>query len=129
MRILLSIKPEFAEKILDGKKAYEFRRVIPKSREVTVVVIYASSPMQKVIGEFKIKNILSTGLSDLWNLTSLRAGIDKDYYDSYFEGKNNGHAFEVLSPKRYKRYLSLSDLNIRNAPQSFVYLDKQAEAI
>ena len=28
MKILLSIKPEFAERIFDGSKKYEFRKVI-----------------------------------------------------------------------------------------------------
>ena len=54
MRVLLSIKPEFALKIFDGSKRYEYRRSIFKRGGVTKIVVYASDPIQKVIGEFKI---------------------------------------------------------------------------
>jgi hypothetical protein len=52
--VLLSIKPEFVEKIFSGLKKYEFRRVIFKSKSVSRVVIYASSPVQRVVGEFAV---------------------------------------------------------------------------
>jgi predicted transcriptional regulator len=42
MRVLLSIKPEFAFKILMVKK-YEFRKVVFKNPKVKTVVVYASS--------------------------------------------------------------------------------------
>ena len=54
MRVLLSIKPEFAELIFKGTKKFEFRKSIFKNSEIKTVVVYASSPMQKVIGEFEI---------------------------------------------------------------------------
>ena len=34
MKVLLSIKPEFAEKIFDGTKLYEFRRSIFKNKNI-----------------------------------------------------------------------------------------------
>lgn len=58
MKVLLSIKPEFAFKIFDGTKHFEFRKVIFKNPNVNIVVVYASSPVQQVIGEFEIETIL-----------------------------------------------------------------------
>ena len=55
MKVLLSIKPEFADKIFNGTKKYEYRRSIFKKKEVKTVVVYASSPIQKIIGEFEEK--------------------------------------------------------------------------
>jgi len=54
MKVLLSIKPKYAEMILSGEKKYEFRRAIFKKPGISKVVIYASSPVSKVIGEFEI---------------------------------------------------------------------------
>lgn len=122
MKILLSIKPEYAEKILLGHKKYEFRRTIFKLPSVTKVVIYASSPVQKVIGEFEIDHVLTLKLGELWKRTKLDSGIDKEFYDSYFAGKEIGHAIKVRKVKRYTSYLDLEDLNVRQAPQSFIYL-------
>ena len=90
MKVLLSIKPKYAELILDGEKKYEFRRAIFKNPSVKKVVIYASSPISKVIGEFEIDDILSLKLSELWKHTMEYSGIDKDFYDSYFSGKDIG---------------------------------------
>jgi predicted transcriptional regulator len=122
MKVLLSIKPKYAELILDGEKKYEFRRAIFKNPSVKKVVIYASSPISKVIGEFEIDDILSLKLSELWKHTMEYSGIDKDFYDSYFSGKDIGHAIKVKSVKRYAKHKELSEFNINYAPQSFAYL-------
>ena len=56
MKILLSIKPEFVEKIISGEKKFEFRKSLPKRDGITTVVVYSTMPVGKVIGEFKVKN-------------------------------------------------------------------------
>ncbi|MDD8572078.1 ASCH domain-containing protein, partial [Escherichia coli] len=50
MKVLLSIKPEYAESILSGKKKYEFRKNIFRNKNVDTIVIYATMPVGKVIG-------------------------------------------------------------------------------
>ena len=45
-RMLLSIKPEYVNKIISGKKKYEFRKF--HCREgIDTIVIYATAPMKK----------------------------------------------------------------------------------
>jgi len=122
MKVLLSIKPKYAELILEGEKKYEFRRAIFKNPSVKKVVIYASSPISKVVGEFEIEDILSLKLSELWKHTMEHSGIDKDFYDSYFSGKDIGHAIKVKSVKRYKKHKELKEFDINYAPQSFAYI-------
>lgn len=122
MNVLLSIKPEYAEKILNGCKKYEFRRILFKNPMVKKVVIYASSPIQKVIGEFDVECILSLEPEKLWEKTEKYSGVNKEFYDSYFEGKDIGHAIKVKNTRRYRKRLELSDYNIKYAPQSFVYI-------
>ena len=122
MKVLLSIKPKYAELILEGEKKYEFRRAIFKNPSVKKVVIYASSPISKVVGEFEIEDILSLKLSELWAHTMEHSGIDKDFYDTYFSGKDIGHAIKVKSVKRYKKHKELKDFDINYAPQSFAYI-------
>lgn len=123
MSVLLSIKPKYADLIFSGEKHYEFRRSIFKTRPVKRVVVYASSPISKVIGEFEIDNILSLNLIDLWDETMKYAGIDKSFYDDYFDGKESGYAIKVKSYKKYKKHKELQDFNIKQAPQSFAYID------
>jgi len=122
MKVLLSIKPKYADMILAGKKKYEFRRAIFKCPSVKKVVIYASSPVSKIIGEFEIDDILSLSIAELWLHTMKYSGIDKEYYDSYFYGKDIGHAIKVKSVKRYSKQKELREFNIKRAPQSFAYI-------
>src|SRR5215203_6335684 len=102
MKVLLSIKPEFAQKIFDGTKKYEFRRSIFKNPDIKTIVVYASSPVQKVIGEFEIEEIINTDLEDLWSQTEKHSGISKDYFLKYFSGKQNGFAIQIKNTKKYK---------------------------
>ena len=122
-KILLSIKPEFADLIFSKKKQYEFRRVIFKSPDVRRVVVYSSHPVKKVVGEFEIEDVVSKCVNALWRETSKYAGIGKSCYESYFTGKKIGHAIKIKSVRKYKRPQCLeSKYGIKHPPQSFIYL-------
>jgi len=122
MKVLLSIKPEFAEKIFSGEKRFEFRRAIFKKQDVKKVVVYASAPVSKVIGEFEIGNVLTADLLDLWEKTKKYAGITKEYFFEYFQGRESGYAIQV---KRTNKYLTPHCIKSRfgvKPPQSFLYV-------
>jgi predicted transcriptional regulator len=121
--VLLSIKPRFAEAILDGRKCFEFRRALFRNRDIESVLIYASSPVCRVIGEFKIEHILEMSPEALWAVTHLGSGIEKSYFFDYFVGRNTAYALKVKSAVRYKQPLRLIEhLGMERPPQSFCYL-------
>ena len=122
MKVLLSIKPEYAYKIFDGTKKFEFRKVIFKNPKIRTVVVYASSPVQQVIGEFEIEDILSYNPQEIWRKTKRYSGITEDFFYQYFADREIAHAIKIKSTKRYKRPLSIrEDFNVV-PPQSYVYL-------
>ena len=124
MRDLLSVKPHFAEAILAGVKTFEFRRALFRRSDVETVVLYASSPTCKVVGEFTIDEVLSLSLDALWRSTRSGGAIEREYFDQYFEGLSAGYALKVKQARRYRFPLCLrKDLGIRHPPQSFCYLD------
>lgn len=123
MKVLLSIKPQYAHSILDGTKKYEFRRRVHIDPRVHTVVIYATMPVGKVIGEFSIKDIHSDHPDTLWEITKDFSGITKSFFLEYFTGREVGHAIEVKKVKKYRKPRELSDfLPSGVAPQSFAYL-------
>lgn len=124
MKVLLSIKPEFAEKIFDGSKRFEFRRNVFKNQNVNTIVVYASSPVSKVIGEFEIERIIQKELDELWQETKDYSGISKEFYDQYFMGKDEGFAIKVKRTIRYKKARNLKEEYGMTPPQSFAYLGK-----
>lgn len=121
--VLLSIKPEFVEKIFSGLKRYEFRRVIFKSKNVSKVVVYASHPVQRVVGEFEVGGILALDQEQLWRRTKQYSGIAKAYFDDYFGDKETAYAIKIKKATRYDRPLALKHLcPSARPPQSFMYL-------
>jgi len=122
MKVLLSIKPEFALKIFDGSKKYEYRRVIFRRRDVKTVVVYASDPIKKVIGEFEIGEILHEEPQALWLKTGDKAGITKKRFLDYFENMGKGYAIKVKEARIYDSPVPLTELMLLSPPQSFMYL-------
>ena len=122
MKVLLSIKPEYVEKIFSGIKKYEYRRSIFKNKNVDTIIIYSTFPVKKIVGEFKIKKIVKDLPEKLWELAPENTGIDKEKFMQYFYDKKEGYAIEIGEIKRYKTPKLLEELSIKKAPQSFLYL-------
>lgn len=121
MKVVLSIKPQFANKIFDGTKKFEFRKAIFKNQNVTSVLVYASSPVQKVIGEFEIGEIFNLDLKELWDKTKEHSGITEDYFYEYFENREQGFAIQIKNKRRFTNPKCLkTDYNL-TPPQSFAY--------
>lgn len=121
-KILLSIKPKYVERILEGTKKVEYRRVIPKCKDITHIIIYASAPICRVVAEVSISNILSDRPSILWEKTFEVGGISKDEYCSYFINREIAHAFIIGDIKIFAPYRKLIDYGIKTPPQNFVYI-------
>lgn len=122
MKVLLSIKPEFADLIFQGVKKFEFRRSIFKNSAIKTIVVYASSPTQKVIGEFDIEVILNDSLESLWQQTKEHAGIEENYFYEYFSEKEKGYAIKIKKARKYRKPLCLKEDYQLHPPQSFLYL-------
>ncbi len=97
MNVLLSIKPKYVEKILNGNKKYELRKVIFKCREkLEMVYIYSSSPVKKIVGAFVIENIIEDHPEVLWAQFKEFSGInnEKEFFN-YFGANKKGFAIEI----------------------------------
>lgn len=126
MKVLLSIKPEYAEKILQGVKRYEFRKSIFKNPNVKTVVLYATMPLGKVVGEFDFDEVLSDSPSAIWSETREFSGITKSFFNSYFHGRDTAHAIKVGAVRRYAVPFALEKIVPSGAaPQSYRYLDEE----
>lgn len=117
---LLSIHPRFSQAIIAGTKTVEIRRVIPK-RDVRRLVIYETKPTMAVVAECDC--YLITGTPErLWLDCRGEMGIIGKEFWSYMEGCENACAAVILRVRK-PRFTSLADYGVRQAPQSWVYLD------
>lgn len=121
MKALLSIKPEFALQIFSGQKKFEYRRKIFK-KTVDSVIVYATSPMKLVIGEFFIDDILFEEVDKLWERTKTFSGISKEYYYKYFENLDRGYAIKIGNVNYFEVSFSITEKYGIIAPQCFAYV-------
>lgn len=119
-KILISIKPEYAKRILSGEKMYEYRKRVPA--DVKTVVIYATAPVKKIVGEFSVDNVLSMAPEELWNRTHLQSGITQEKFFRYFHGVSIAHALSIKEVIEYESPFDLSEVKIKRAPQSWQYI-------
>lgn len=120
--ILLPIKPEYAKKIVNKTKIYEYRKSKCK-KNVDKIVIYCTFPVKKIIAEVEVKSIISNTPIKLWNDTKEFSGISKSKYIKYFENKDTAFAYELGNVILYDIPKTLNDIGINYYPQSYVYLD------
>ena len=119
--ILMSIKPEYVDKIFSGEKKYEYRKRLCKEK-IDTIIVYSSSPIQKVVGELKIKQVLYDKKNVIWNKTNKYGGITKIKYDNYYENCGYVVAYEIEKAVLYNKPKDLKDYNLKAAPQSYVYI-------
>ncbi len=122
--ILLSIKPEFVNLIMCGQKKYEFRKK-PCKQNVDKIIIYSTNPIMKVVGEAHVETVLIDKPENIWNITKEESGIERDFFDEYYRGRDQAVAYKLEHIVRYPEPKSLADYGISTAPQSFCYLGPQ----
>ncbi len=123
MRVLLSIKPEYANKIFSGEKKFEFRKRVFKNLEVQTVVVYSTMPVGRIIGEFSIKHIHQDSPESIWDKTKRFSGVDESFFNEYYNGRDLAFAIEVDKPVLYKEPINPKEEYANfTAPQSFMYL-------
>ncbi len=121
IKILISINPEYVEKIISGEKKYEYRTKVAK-RDVDKIIIYETTPVKKVVAEAEILDVLIMKPNELWEQTKAQAGTTKSFFMSYFKGRDVAYAYKLGKVRVYRRPMELSAFGLKSAPQSFVYL-------
>ena len=120
--ILLPIKPEYVNGIINKTKLYEYRKHKCK-RNVDKIVIYSTSPVGKIIAEVEVRETISNSPNKLWQQTKEYSGISKSKYMEYYKNKDVAFAYKLGKVLVYDKPKTLKDLGINYYPQSYVYLD------
>ena len=124
MKAIISIKPEYVTKILNGEKRFEFRRKVFKRADVDTLVVYASAPVQRVVAEVRIAEILTSTPQELWERTHKHGGIGKVQYMNYFHDTDTAHAIALGAVNEFPEPMRLSDYApmLTRPPQSYAYM-------
>jgi predicted transcriptional regulator len=127
---LISLKEEFFDRIIDGTKPYEFRRVFASSLDEPFIgVIYVSSPIQAIKGVVYFDKPIRRTSQELLELARESGYPFIEGVREYFKGKDTGYALPVKWSKLFKQAISLRDIKKIypgfRPPQSFYCLENQ----
>lgn len=109
------------EKILQGKKKFEYRKRLAKE-DVSYIYVYSTAPSMKVVASVHIEGYLSDSPTALWEKTKAAAGISRAKFRDYFRGCKTAYAYKLGKVEVFESPKNLSDFGVAVAPQSFVYI-------
>ena len=125
--LLLSIRPTFADQILDGSKTVEFRRRHPRQIQLgTRMLIYASSPVRALIGTAVVVDVVEGSPEEVWDEYQTVGGIEYEQFNAYYEECDRAIVIRLSKPVRLKKAIPLDDLRSKwpgfHPPQQFAYM-------
>jgi len=126
--LVVSIKPEFAQKIFNGEKSIELRKSAPHVSPGDTMVVYCTDPVKAVIGICEVKEILKMNPGQLWRNHNGALGIDKKRFEAYFSNVATAVGIVLASAVRLDVEIPLATIkeNIPSfqPPQTFRYYKK-----
>jgi predicted transcriptional regulator len=124
--LLISVKPQYAEAILDGTKTVELRRTRPSLPDGSLVLLYSSTPTRAVVGWAQLMRVQAGSPEDIWQAIGDAAAIDQATFDAYFHGAEAAYALELDEVVEATRPVPLSVIRSIGVqpPQSWRYLPR-----
>ena len=129
--LLISVKPQYAKKIFEGKKTIELRKSAPRNaKEGSYMLIYVTSPVKELWGICKIDSIIKDEPCMLWKDFGDKTGITKKEFSEYYKGRANAYGInlkEIISFNNSSINLdSLKDMIPGfMPPQTYRYIKKE----
>ena len=131
--VVVSIRPNYAKKIMDGQKTVELRRRFPETTSTgSLALIYSTSPVRAIVGYATIEDVKYLPLSQIWQHYSQQACIEKPDFDDYFAGLAKGYAIILSQVKVLKKQIPAATLLEQFdfvPPQSFRYIGDDHTAL
>jgi predicted transcriptional regulator len=124
--IIMSIRPDHAFDIMSGRKTVELRRRFPEHVPLgSLILIYASSPEQRLIGAATVEGVRRMTPAGLWRSFRERACVERSLFDQYFTGASEGFGVLLGTCVRFAEPIPVSELRERfrfTPPQSYRYI-------
>ncbi|MBI4460283.1 MAG: hypothetical protein HY648_09535 [Acidobacteria bacterium] len=109
--MLLSIRPQYADRLLQGKKLVEIRRKFTKKWLGQRASLYATRPVSALVGEATMSAIASASPADIWAQYGPAIGCEKSEFDLYTQGCDQVYAIELKEVHPFQDRISLAQLS------------------
>jgi len=129
--LVLSVRPPFATRILDGTKTVELRRVRPSVRIGQDILIYGTSPTMALLGSSTVERVETGPVQGMWSQVRHDAGISKSDYERYFTGADVAVALWLGRVTTFEEPIPLHRIRSRwpwfRPPQSYCFVSATFE--
>ena len=124
-KILLSMRPQYAELIFAGKKQVEIRRKFSRRWKGRQAVVYGTQPLGSLMGEVTLSEITSGKPGEIWELFGAKVGCSREEFDGYAVDAPEVFAIELSEPKPYLSPVGVAQISHLihedlRPPQSFL---------
>jgi len=128
-QLLFSVRPQYADRILQKKKTVEIRRRFSTQWLGHKINLYASAPVMSLVGEATITKIVVNKPELIWDQFYDQVGCSRLEFDFYVKGADEVYAIELDHVRPYRdRFplVQISQLLNENLtpPQSYLTLEK-----
>lgn len=122
--IAITLPRKLIDKIVSGEKTFELRKTLP--REIFPMTVFVvEKGTRKVPYTLYIDTWHFWPIKFIWHYYSSRIGITEKELYKYANGEQSLFCWHISKFWRNSRTFSIDDLDIKKAPQSFVYINKE----
>lgn len=127
---LISIKPQYATRILDGTKTIEIRKGAVCLDQGTKLWIYSTLPVGAIIACADVSNLIINHPNTIWSQYKSEIGVTYDDYKSYLNCARKASAIFLTNVQPLHSSLSLSKLrdifDYFQPPQSYQWINTKS---
>jgi predicted transcriptional regulator len=123
--LVLSLRPRFADAILDGRKTAELRRQRVGAPPGTRIILYSSTPVMAVVGTARIGSVHVLTPGYAWRRFRDRLELTRAEFDLYLDGCARACVLSLEHVQQLDSPLPLGQLHEVTRfrpPQSYRYL-------
>ena len=104
---IISLKPQYVELILSGKKTVELRNRIVRMEPGTVIWIYATRPVGGIVALAELDSVVHDTPAEIWVRYGREICIDRAHFDSYINNREYVSALILSSVRKLKQSVTL----------------------
>jgi predicted transcriptional regulator len=124
-KILLSMRPIYAERVFSGAKQVEIRRKFPRRWRGRQAVVYGTQPLGSLMGEVTLTEITPGSPDQIWDQFGSKAGCTYEEFAAYVGTSSEVFAIELSGLKPYIAPLGIAQISHLigedlHPPQSFI---------
>lgn len=82
---LIPLLPQYWDMYRDGSKIWELRKVTHSPRGVDGLIIYATAPVSRIVGEVDLISTHVGYIDTVWDVVKDGCGITRKQYDLYYQ--------------------------------------------